>query len=50
LNKIERNITNDKKKKVLLKKDGYKIITIWECSLKPLKRQRTLSRLARNLK
>lgn len=42
LNKINGNITNDKKAIIALKKDGWKIITIWECELKPAKVEKTL--------
>ena len=32
--KFERNVSNDRKNKLLLEKLGWKVITIWECSLK----------------
>ena len=32
-NKINGNIKRDKAKKLLLKKMGYKVITIWQCQL-----------------
>ena len=34
-NKINGNIENDKKKITFLKKNDWKIITIWGCKLKP---------------
>lgn len=34
VNKINRNIINDKRKGRLLKKEGWKIIYVWECGLK----------------
>ena len=45
-NKINRNKANDEKAVKALKKGGWKIITIWECRLKPSKVERTLSSLA----
>ncbi len=35
LNKINTNIANDTKAIAALKKAGWKIITLWECDLKP---------------
>lgn len=40
--KIEGNRLRDEKNKEVLKKMGWKIITIWECQLKPAIRERTL--------
>jgi DNA mismatch endonuclease (patch repair protein) len=34
LNKIQGNVENDKKKEKSLKKAGWKVLKIWECSLK----------------
>ena len=34
MNKFERNIRNDKKHSLELRKMGYHVITIWECRLK----------------
>ena len=45
LNKINGNIANDTKAVKALKKDGWKIITIWECNLKPVKVEKTLNAL-----
>ena len=45
LNKINGNIANDTKVIKALKNDGWKIITIWECNLKPAKVETTLSNL-----
>lgn len=50
LNKINTNITNDKKAIAALKKDGWKIITLWECDLKTNKIDNTLPKLLRDLK
>jgi DNA mismatch endonuclease, patch repair protein len=45
LNKITINKTNDTRALKALKKDGWKIITVWECDLKPAKVEKTLSNL-----
>jgi DNA mismatch endonuclease (patch repair protein) len=45
LNKINSNIANDEKAINCLKKDGWKIITLWECDLKPAKLEYSLSEL-----
>ena len=42
LHKINTNKTNDAKAVNALKKDGWKIITVWECKLKPGKMEKTL--------
>ena len=49
LNKINDNIANDKKAIAALKKDGWKVITIWECQLKPAKVENTLYSLLKDL-
>jgi len=41
LNKINTNKVNDAKANKALKKDGWKIINVWECDLKPLKVEMT---------
>lgn len=33
-NKFERNVNRDKKKISLLKKDGWKVLVLWECRIK----------------
>lgn len=40
--KIERNQQRDEKNKESLKKMGWKVMTIWECQLKPAVREQTL--------
>jgi DNA mismatch endonuclease, patch repair protein len=45
LNKINTNKRNDDKALVLLKKDHWKIITLWECELKPIVIAATLEKL-----
>lgn len=49
LNKINANSSNDVKAVKALKKDGWKIITIWECDLKTAKVEKTLSSLLKRL-
>jgi DNA mismatch endonuclease (patch repair protein) len=49
LNKINSNIANDTKAVKALKKEGWKIISIWECQLKRLKAKKTLTALQRKL-
>jgi DNA mismatch endonuclease (patch repair protein) len=45
LNKIEGNRLNDKRNSTKLRKAGWKIITLWECQLKPKKVLKTLLKL-----
>jgi DNA mismatch endonuclease (patch repair protein) len=49
LNKINTNKANDTKAVKALKKDSWKIITVWECELKPAKLQNTLNSLLKKL-
>lgn len=49
LQKINRNIINDIKSVKVLKKDGWKIITVWECDLKPAKLEKTLKRVSKKI-
>ncbi|MEO6733169.1 MAG: DNA mismatch endonuclease Vsr [Ferruginibacter sp.] len=49
LNKINGNIIKDDKAIIALEKDGWKIITIWECDLKPAKVENTLNALLEKL-
>ena len=48
-NKINGNIANDTKAIKALKKEGWKIINIWECGLKAAKMQKTLDSILRKL-
>ena len=41
-NKIERNKERDERNKEELKKMGWRVMTIWECQLKPAVREHTL--------
>lgn len=43
--KIEANISRDQQKTVLLESHGWKVITIWECELKPRNRDACLKKL-----
>lgn len=49
IDKIDRNRANDEKAVKALKKLGWKVITVWECNLKPARLSRTLSLLLRKL-
>lgn len=40
--KIRKNKIRDRKKNILLKQQGWHVITIWECQLSPKKRMKTL--------
>jgi len=51
VNKINANIQRDNKNYELLKKQGWKVIVIWECELKSKKvREKTLKNLENKLK
>ncbi len=47
--KINMNKANDAKDMKALKKEGWKVITVWECKLKPAKMERTLQQLLSKL-
>lgn len=49
LYKINRNKANDEKAVKALKKEGWKIITVWECKLKSAKIKGTLTSLLKRL-
>jgi len=49
MNKINSNIANDAKAIKGLKKEGWKIVTLWECRLKPSRIRKTLTSLAKSL-
>lgn len=49
LQKINGNIINDIKSVKVLKKDGWKIITVWECDLKPAKLEKTLKAVSKKI-
>ena len=47
--KIERNKERDKREQRELAKMGWHCITVWECELKPIVREKTLESLAYTL-
>jgi len=47
--KINRNKANDEKALKALKKDGWKILNIWECDLKKDKFEKTMNRVIQKL-
>jgi DNA mismatch endonuclease (patch repair protein) len=49
LNKIAANKANDEKAVKALKKEGWKVITVWECKLKPAKAEKTLTSLLQKI-
>lgn len=49
IDKINTNKTNDAKAVKALKKDGWKVISIWECKLKPTKMNASLLSLLNKL-
>lgn len=50
LKKITRNITNDGKNSALLHEMGWKVITVWECMLKPAVAEETLEKLVKQIR
>lgn len=50
LDKISRNRRNDIAKRRHLRKLGWRVIVIWECRLRPVKRYQTLRQLIRTLR
>ncbi len=49
LNKIEGNRKTDKRNNLKLRKAGWKIITLWECQLRPKRNLKTLTKLESKL-
>ena len=49
-NKIETNIARDKKKTQVLEELGWRVIVVWECELKSVKREKTLKDLIDKIK
>ncbi len=49
LNKINTNKANDAKALFALRKEGWKVFVIWECTLKPAFKEGALSLLARKI-
>ena len=50
LNKINQNKRKDAENSKLLNENGWNVVTVWECELKPKKREKTLSALQIQLK
>ena len=48
--KIETNISRDQRKKAQLMDMGWNVMIVWECELRPAKRQATLEELENKLK
>ena len=49
LNKINRNKSNDANAVKALRKEGWTVISIWECDLKSAIREKTLQKILRNI-
>lgn len=49
LSKINGNKANDVKAFEALKKEGWMVIEVWECGLKPIKLSKTLGNLQKNI-
>lgn len=49
LDKINRNKANDEKEVKALKKEGWKVITVWECRLKPANVEKTLKQVKKKI-
>ena len=45
LNKIGKNVINDERQQAELTAAGWKVLTVWECELKPALRETTLEAL-----
>ena len=50
MEKIQRNQSKDEEHLSTLKAEGWKVITVWECELKPTKIEETLAKLAQQLR
>lgn len=48
-NKIEQNVARDKNNYRLLQEQGWHIVIVWECELKPINREETLKQLVLGL-
>ena len=48
-NKIEQNVARDKNNYRLLQEQGWHIVIVWECELKPSNREETLKQLVLGL-
>ena|SRR5882762_6687371 len=50
VNKIERNKRNDRRHTARLRRDGWSVLTIRECELKPSKREKTFARILKKVR
>lgn len=48
--KIQRNVERDRQNVIMLKNQGWNVVTIWECELKKAVREERLCRLAAEIK
>lgn len=48
--KLKRNQERDQKNNLLLRRQGWKVLIVWECELKPNMREITLSQLCSDIK
>ena len=48
--KLKRNQERDQKNNLLLRRQGWKVLIVWECELKPNMREITLSKLCSDIK
>lgn len=48
--KLKRNQERDQKNNLLLRRQGWKVLIVWECKLKPNLREITLSKLCSDIK
>lgn len=48
--KLKRNQERDRKNNLLLRRQGWKVLIVWECELKPNMREITLSKLCSDIK
>lgn len=49
MNKIGRNVVNDEKQRAALIAAGWRVLTIWECELKPAVRDENMAKLLTNI-
>ena len=49
MNKIGRNVANDEKQQAALVAAGWRVLTIWECELKPAVRDENMAKLLTNI-
>lgn len=49
MEKIGKNVANDAKAEEILKNAGWRVLTVWECELKPTAVEKTLSTLLKTL-